>query len=54
VTLRLPSGERQGAFRGLDVSGRLQLDTAAGLELIDAGDLYFADLDTTPSAHLGA
>ncbi len=54
VTLRLPSGERQGAFRGLDVSGRLQLETASGLELIDAGDLYFAGLDTPSSAHLGA
>jgi BirA family biotin operon repressor/biotin-[acetyl-CoA-carboxylase] ligase len=54
VTLRLPSGERQGAFRGLDVSGRLQLETGAGLELIDAGDLFFAGLDTSPSAHLGA
>jgi BirA family transcriptional regulator, biotin operon repressor / biotin---[acetyl-CoA-carboxylase] ligase len=54
VTLRLPSGERQGAFRGLDASGRLQLETAAGLELIDAGDLYFAGLDTPSSAHLGA
>jgi BirA family biotin operon repressor/biotin-[acetyl-CoA-carboxylase] ligase len=54
VTLRLPSGERQGAFRGLDASGRLQLETAAGLELIDAGDLYFAGLDTPSSVHLGA
>jgi BirA family biotin operon repressor/biotin-[acetyl-CoA-carboxylase] ligase len=54
VTLRLPSGERQGAFRGLDASGRLQLETAAGLELIDAGDLFFAGLDTSPLAHLGA
>jgi BirA family biotin operon repressor/biotin-[acetyl-CoA-carboxylase] ligase len=54
VTLRLPSGERQGAFRGLDVSGRLQLETAAGLELIDAGDLYFAGLGTTPSTRPGA
>ena len=54
VTLRLPSGERQGAFRGVDASGRLQLETAAGLELIDAGDLYFAGLDSPSSAHLGA
>ena len=36
-----PSGERQGVFEGLDRSGRLQLKTAARLELIDAGDLYF-------------
>jgi BirA family biotin operon repressor/biotin-[acetyl-CoA-carboxylase] ligase len=54
VTLRLPSGERQGAFRGLDASGRLQLETPSGLELIDAGDLYFAGSDTPSSAHLGA
>jgi BirA family biotin operon repressor/biotin-[acetyl-CoA-carboxylase] ligase len=50
VTLRLPSGERRGLFRDLDVTGRLQLETAAGLELIDAGDLYFAALHTTAAA----
>jgi BirA family biotin operon repressor/biotin-[acetyl-CoA-carboxylase] ligase len=41
VTLRLPAGERRGIFQGLDGSGRLQLGTAAGTELLDAGDLYF-------------
>ncbi|HEX2556580.1 MAG TPA: biotin--[acetyl-CoA-carboxylase] ligase [Microvirga sp.] len=41
VTLRLPSGERRGRFAGLDPAGRLELDTGRGLELIDAGDLYF-------------
>jgi BirA family transcriptional regulator, biotin operon repressor / biotin---[acetyl-CoA-carboxylase] ligase len=44
VRLRLPSGERHGVFEGLDRSGRLQLKTASGLELIDAGDLYFPNL----------
>jgi BirA family biotin operon repressor/biotin-[acetyl-CoA-carboxylase] ligase len=44
VTLRLPGGERRGTFAGLDGAGRLQLRTPAGLELIDAGDLYFPDL----------
>ena len=44
VTLRLPAGERHGAFRGLDAHGRLELQTASGLELIDAGDLYFPAL----------
>jgi BirA family transcriptional regulator, biotin operon repressor / biotin---[acetyl-CoA-carboxylase] ligase len=44
VTLRLPSGEKQGVFDGLDRFGRLQLKTAAGMELIDAGDLYFPNL----------
>jgi BirA family biotin operon repressor/biotin-[acetyl-CoA-carboxylase] ligase len=41
VTLRLPSGEKRGVFEGLDRFGRLQLKGAAGVELIDAGDLYF-------------
>jgi BirA family biotin operon repressor/biotin-[acetyl-CoA-carboxylase] ligase len=41
VALRLPNGEKRGLFRGLDPHGRLQLQTAAGFELIDAGDLYF-------------
>lgn len=44
VTLRLPSGARNGIFEGLDVSGRLQLKTDQGLEVIDAGDLYLANL----------
>jgi BirA family transcriptional regulator, biotin operon repressor / biotin---[acetyl-CoA-carboxylase] ligase len=53
VALRLPAGERRGVFRGLDGSGRLQLETAAGTELIDAGDLYFPDgspADAGPAA----
>lgn len=41
VTLRLPSGEKSGIFEGLDRFGRLQLKTSSGVELIDAGDLYF-------------
>lgn len=44
VTLRLPSGERRGTFEGLDRFGRLRLKTQAGVELIDAGDLYFSNL----------
>jgi BirA family transcriptional regulator, biotin operon repressor / biotin---[acetyl-CoA-carboxylase] ligase len=44
VTLRLPSGAKRGVFEGLDRFGRLQLKSAAGLELIDAGDLYFPNL----------
>jgi BirA family biotin operon repressor/biotin-[acetyl-CoA-carboxylase] ligase len=44
VTLRLPSGEKRGVFEGLDRFGRLQLKSAAGMELIDAGDLYFPNL----------
>ncbi|KAA2243988.1 biotin--[acetyl-CoA-carboxylase] ligase [Salinarimonas soli] len=42
--VRLPGGERHGRFVGLDPHGRLQLETADGLELIDAGDLYFPNL----------
>ncbi|MGO4524003.1 biotin--[acetyl-CoA-carboxylase] ligase [Microvirga sp. 2MCAF35] len=44
VTLRLPSGEKKGTFEGLDRFGRLQLKSPCGLELIDAGDLYFPNL----------
>lgn len=44
VTLRLPSGEKKGLFAGLDRLGRLQLESSAGVELIDAGDLYFPHL----------
>ena len=44
VTLRLPSGEKKGIFEGLDRFGRLQLKSAEGMELIDAGDLYFPNL----------
>ncbi len=44
VTLRLPSGEKRGVFEGLDRFGRLQLKSAADMELIDAGDLYFPNL----------
>jgi len=44
VGLRLPSGEKKGIFDGLDRSGRLQLKTGTGVELIDAGDLYFPNL----------
>ncbi|QFU18083.1 biotin--[acetyl-CoA-carboxylase] ligase [Microvirga thermotolerans] len=44
VSVRLPSGTRKGRFEGLDASGRLRLATAAGTELIDAGDLYFPHL----------
>lgn len=44
VTIRLPSGEKSGLFEGLDSSGRLQLKSASGVELIDAGDLYFPNL----------
>lgn len=41
VTLRLPDGPVSGRFRGLDPAGRLELETTAGLRIIDAGDLYF-------------
>lgn len=47
VTLRLPLGERRGIFAGLDRAGRLELKTASGVELIDAGDLYFPGLHAT-------
>ena len=37
--MKLPKGDVEGLFRGLD-RGRLLLDTAEGLEKLDAGDLY--------------
>jgi BirA family biotin operon repressor/biotin-[acetyl-CoA-carboxylase] ligase len=46
VTLRLPSGEKKGIFEGLDRFGRLQLKGPAGVELVDAGDLYFPNFST--------
>ena len=39
-----PPARRQGVFEGLDRFGRLQLKSARGMELIDAGDLYFPNL----------
>ena len=53
VTVRLPSGERHGVFEGLDRYGRLRLKTPAGVEHIDAGDLYFPHLRAT-TAELAA
>lgn len=44
VSLRLPSGEKRGIFEDLDPSGRLLLRTDSGMEPIDAGDLYFPNL----------
>ncbi|MFL5202611.1 MAG: biotin--[acetyl-CoA-carboxylase] ligase [Microvirga sp.] len=44
VTLRLPSGNKMGVFKGLDRFGRLQLKSDDRMELIDAGDLYFPNL----------
>lgn len=44
VSLRLPTGERKGLFDGLDRFGRLRLKSGAGVEHIDAGDLYFPNL----------
>lgn len=43
VTIRLPSGPREGIFTGLDSEGRLLLATQSGIETIDAGDLFFPD-----------
>ena len=53
VTVRLPSGERSGRFVGLDPVGRLELQTASGLEFIDAGDLYFPHLRPGLADQLG-
>lgn len=44
VTIRLPDGLREGRFIGLDGDGRLLLLTEGGVQMIDAGDLYFAGM----------
>jgi BirA family biotin operon repressor/biotin-[acetyl-CoA-carboxylase] ligase len=49
ISVRLPLGERRGTFKGLDAHGRLQLKTSSGMELIDAGDLYFPNLKAEPT-----
>lgn len=50
ITIRLPEGPVTGRFTGLDPSGRLELEMAAGRRVIDAGDLYF----TSPESSLRA
>jgi BirA family biotin operon repressor/biotin-[acetyl-CoA-carboxylase] ligase len=42
VRVKMPKGEVEGLFRGLD-RGRLLLDTQEGLVKLDAGDLYLLD-----------
>jgi BirA family biotin operon repressor/biotin-[acetyl-CoA-carboxylase] ligase len=42
VRVKMPKGEVEGLFRGLD-RGRLLLDTQEGLVKLDAGDLYVLD-----------
>ncbi len=47
ITIRLGEGPLSGVFAGLDVSGRLELDTGEGRRVIDAGDLYFGPPDSS-------
>ncbi len=42
VRVKMPKGDVEGLFRGLD-RGRLLLDTQEGLVKLDAGDLYVLD-----------
>lgn len=42
MSVKLPSGEKSGRFAGIDVDGRLALDTGAGLVHVDAGDVFLA------------
>ncbi len=41
ITIRPPSGSVTGIFSGLDPGGRLLLETSAGTQAFDAGDLFF-------------
>ena len=45
-----PRGAREGAFEGLDEGGRLLLRTSAGVETIEAADLYFTPTTERPGA----
>ena len=44
-----PRGAREGAFEGVDEGGRLLLRTPAGVETIEAADLYFAPSAERPN-----
>jgi BirA family biotin operon repressor/biotin-[acetyl-CoA-carboxylase] ligase len=54
VTIRLPAGERRGRFAGLDDHGRLQLDAPDGRALVDAGDLFFPNLQAPSDVRIDA
>lgn len=41
ITIRPPEGAVTGLFSGIDPSGRLLLETTAGIRQFDAGDLFF-------------
>lgn len=41
ITIRPPAGAVTGVFVGLDPVGRLLLETSAGTQAFDAGDLFF-------------
>jgi BirA family biotin operon repressor/biotin-[acetyl-CoA-carboxylase] ligase len=40
IRVRLPERELRGRFRGLDDAGRLQLEQAAGLITVTAGEVF--------------
>lgn len=42
--VRLPTGMIQGTISGIDELGRLELRTESGIEIVDAGDLFFSGL----------
>lgn len=39
IAVRLPAGERRGAYAGVDAGGRLRLRTPAGIEALAAGEV---------------
>jgi BirA family biotin operon repressor/biotin-[acetyl-CoA-carboxylase] ligase len=45
-----PRGAREGAFEGLDEGGRLLLRTPAGVDAIEAADLYLAPTAERPGS----
>ncbi|PTM43230.1 biotin--[acetyl-CoA-carboxylase] ligase [Bosea sp. 124] len=51
ITIRPPDGAVSGVFAGIDPTGRLLLETPAGIRPFDAGDLFFgASPDPRPSS----
>ncbi len=41
ASVKLPTGPVSGTFAGIDATGRLELQTENGIQLVDAGDLFF-------------
>jgi BirA family transcriptional regulator, biotin operon repressor / biotin---[acetyl-CoA-carboxylase] ligase len=54
IRVRLPAGERQGAFAGIDPDGHLLVEAAGRVETIMVGDVFLAGALQTPEQALRA